>query len=120
MYKEEKSIEIFVKGGILMISLDVNPYTRPDNFQQLQRKPDYVENIYTEQEFIEMMNQKLEERRNSPEVKEHSIYNWANWFNKHHPDLAGKRCLYVNGAWRTAEEVQQIEIKEFEKQQKSN
>lgn len=100
-----------------MISLNTNPYTRPDNLQQLQQKPDYLENMYTKQEFIEMLNQELEERQKEAH-KEHSIYNWANRFNKEHPDLAGTRCYYINGAWHTPEEVQEIWIKEFEEERR--
>lgn len=102
-----------------MISLDVNPYTRLDNFRQLQKKPDYLENMYTEQEFIEMLNRDLEEKQKE-ELKEHSIYNWANRFNQRHPDLAGTRCYYINGAWHTPEEVQEIWIKEFEEERRKS
>ena len=102
-----------------MVSLSANPYIRPDNFQQLQRKPDYIETMYTEQEFIEMLNQEMEER-GKEELKEHSVYNWANRFNQRHPDLAGTRCFYVNGAWHTPEEVQKIWVKEFEEERRKS
>lgn len=109
------------------ISSGINSYICPENYQQVQRKadcekPDFVKTMYTTQELTDMMNQIMEENRKEG-LKAgigFTADNWAAHWNKEHPDLVGKRCLYVKGAWRTAEEVQKIEIEENRKWQAEN